>query len=47
MRDKDLRLKIGVWNVEKEKFMLDNIQIKRRKGNPYLYGITEQYFEEN
>lgn len=47
VRDKDLRLKIGVWNVEKEKFMLDNIQIKRRKGNPYLYGITEQYFEEN
>jgi hypothetical protein len=45
IRDKNLRLKIGIWNVEKEKFLLDDIIIKCRDGNPYLYGLTEDYYK--
>lgn len=46
VRDKDIRLKIGIWNIEKENFKLDDIQIIRREGNPYLYGVTEKYFTD-
>ncbi|HCT29660.1 MAG TPA: hypothetical protein DIW31_02750 [Bacteroidales bacterium] len=35
----DVILKVGVWNRKKQRFYIDNFEIKVRKGNTVIYGL--------
>ncbi|MDQ3192901.1 MAG: hypothetical protein M3Q58_15010 [Bacteroidota bacterium] len=39
----DTRVKVFIWNKSKNKFLMDDFEIKVREGNPLLYGIFEEH----
>jgi hypothetical protein len=42
LRHKDITCKVYIWNKGKTTFLIDDFLIKVRKGNHFLYGITEK-----
>ena len=43
IRNKLLKLKIYVWNKDGNEFIIDNIEIRLRQGNPLIYGLIEKF----
>ncbi len=41
-RNRNLELKTYVWNPEGDRFLLDELRVRSRPGNPVLYGLTEK-----
>ena len=43
LKNKDLKLKVFIWNKGKNNLIIDDFEIKLRKGNPILYGLFESF----
>ncbi|MES2589155.1 MAG: glycosyltransferase family 39 protein [Bacteroidota bacterium] len=43
LKVEDLKLKVFIWNRGKQNFLVDNIEIKLRDGNPIIYGFNEKF----
>ncbi len=43
LKNKDLRLKVFIWNKGKNNILIDDFEIKLRNGNPLLYGLFESF----
>lgn len=43
IKTKNVSLKVYVWNRDHSTFNLLNMQVKSEKGNPYFYGLFEEF----
>ncbi len=43
---KNTELKIYIWNKDKTKFLVDDMKVQVRYGNPILYGLIEKTFPD-
>lgn len=37
------KLKVYIWNQSKLNYLVDDLKIELRKGNPFIYGLVEQF----
>jgi hypothetical protein len=42
LRKNKTRLKVYIWNKDRQAFFIDDFEISLRRGNPVLYGLTEK-----
>jgi hypothetical protein len=42
LNEHDLNLNVYIWNKARKRFFVDDIEIRVRMGNPYIYGLFEK-----
>jgi hypothetical protein len=42
LKSSHLKLKVYIWNINRENFYIDNFKLSIRDGNPFLYGLVKE-----